>query len=284
MREVLFAHAVAGFLHPHDGQAAKIVGKVFQQRRAGGGTQLTLNIPGLNGHSLKKQGGGGCGNGENPVGAPDGAASHGNWGHDHLIGANFPHQQAHGGDVRNGVHGADLVEVDLLNRNAVDAAFRLGDEIVHGQNVQLDHGGDGQSVHDFLNALHAAVNMVVMVTMEVLVLLHSRHPDGKVGSRHAAFDAFFPADGDAGDAETVHFCKECRPVGEQLQQRRGEHVPGGAHGAFDVQRFHPLTSMWLIMFARYPAPKPLSMFTTDTPLAQELSILSSAATPPKDAP
>ena len=37
------------------------------------------------------------------------------------------------------------------------------------------------------------------------------------------------------------------------------------------------------MFARYPAPKPLSMFTTDTPLAQELSILSSAATPPKAA-
>ena len=26
------------------------------------------------------------------------------------------------------------------------------------------------------------------------------------------------------------------------------------------------------MFARYPAPKPLSMFTTDTPLAQEFSM------------
>ena len=123
-----------------------------------------------------------------------------------------------------------------------------------------------------------------MMTMEVLVFLDSRHPDGKMGSRHTAFHAFFPADGDAGDAETVHFLKKRRPIGKQFQQRRGEHVPGGAHGAFDVQRFHPLTSMWLIMFARYPAPKPLSMFTTDTPLAQELSILSSAATPPKDAP
>ena len=36
--------------------------------------------------------------------------------------------------------------------------------------------------------------------------------------------------------------------------------------------------------ARKPAPKPLSMFTTLTPLAQELSIASSAAIPPKLAP
>lgn len=42
--------------------------------------------------------------------------------------------------------------------------------------------------------------------------------------------------------------------------------------------------MWLIMLARYPAPKPLSMFTTLTPLAQELSIASKAATPPNEAP
>ena len=43
-------------------------------------------------------------------------------------------------------------------------------------------------------------------------------------------------------------------------------------------------SMWFIILARYPAPKPLSMLTTLMPLAQELSILRSAATPPKDAP
>ena len=38
------------------------------------------------------------------------------------------------------------------------------------------------------------------------------------------------------------------------------------------------------MLARYPAPKPLSIFTTLTPLAQEFSMESSADTPPKDAP
>jgi hypothetical protein len=41
---------------------------------------------------------------------------------------------------------------------------------------------------------------------------------------------------------------------------------------------------WLIMCAVYPPPKPLSMFTTVTPGAQEFNIVSSAASPPKEAP
>ena len=44
-------------------------------------------------------------------------------------------------------------------------------------------------------------------------------------------------------------------------------------------------SICLIMVeAINPAPNPLSMFTTDTPLAQLLSIASKAANPPKLAP
>ena len=42
--------------------------------------------------------------------------------------------------------------------------------------------------------------------------------------------------------------------------------------------------IWLIRLARNPAPKPLSMFTTLMPLAQEFSMLSSADSPPKLAP
>jgi hypothetical protein len=37
----------------------------------------------------------------------------------------------------------------------------------------------------------------------------------------------------------------------------------------------------LMPLAAYPAPKPLSMFTTVNPLAQELSIPKSAVRPPK---
>ena len=36
--------------------------------------------------------------------------------------------------------------------------------------------------------------------------------------------------------------------------------------------------------AAYPAPNPLSMFTTVTPAAQEFSIARSAANPPNEAP
>jgi len=37
----------------------------------------------------------------------------------------------------------------------------------------------------------------------------------------------------------------------------------------------------LMPLAAYPAPKPLSMFTTVRPLAQELSMPSKAVSPPK---
>ena len=46
----------------------------------------------------------------------------------------------------------------------------------------------------------------------------------------------------------------------------------------------PRTARRLIMPARYPAAKPLSMFTVATPATQELSMVSRAETPPKDAP
>src|SRR2546430_15311736 len=45
-----------------------------------------------------------------------------------------------------------------------------------------------------------------------------------------------------------------------------------------------LATRWLIWLAWCAAPYPLSMLTTDTPGAQELSIARSAAIPPKDAP
>ena len=46
----------------------------------------------------------------------------------------------------------------------------------------------------------------------------------------------------------------------------------------------PVPYEWLISDAMHPAPKPLSMFTTATPLAHELSMPSRAAMPPKLAP
>ena len=53
---------------------------------------------------------------------------------------------------------------------------------------------------------------------------------------------------------------------------------------YRVFMVYPPHAIWLMRLARNPAPKPLSIFTTETPLAQELSMDSSADTPPKDAP
>jgi hypothetical protein len=44
------------------------------------------------------------------------------------------------------------------------------------------------------------------------------------------------------------------------------------------------STAWLIVAAEYAAPKPLSIFTTDTPGEQEFSMPSNAAIPPKLAP
>ena len=81
-------------------------------------------------------------------------------------------------------------------------------------------------------------------------------------------------------------------VVEQLVKRRREHIARRAHAKVKIKRSHfPsvfsdgfTAAMWFIMFARYPAPKPLSILTAATPLAQELSIESSAESPPKEAP
>ena len=88
-------------------------------------------------------------------------------------------------------------------------------------------------------------------------------------------------------SERVHLfhVRRALPVIQQLVQRRVQHVTRGTHAAIDIQTLHdPLPPVWLIIDARYPAPKPLSILTTETPDAQELSIDSSADNPPNDAP
>ena len=60
--------------------------------------------------------------------------------------------------------------------------------------------------------------------------------------------------------------------------RRVEMHMQSAQGMFHVWRTR------LSMDASRPPPKPLSMLTTATPEAQELSMVSSAATPPNEAP
>jgi len=82
-------------------------------------------------------------------------------------------------------------------------------------------------------------------------------------------------------------------VDTQIDQRANEHVAADSTEEVQIKSFHApddgllgysAAARALIWLAAYPAPKPLSMFTTVIPLAQLLSIPSSAANPPKLAP
>ena len=70
------------------------------------------------------------------------------------------------------------------------------------------------------------------------------------------------------------------------EQRAEEHVAARARRRVDPQRsVMRRGAVWrATRAANTPAPYPLSMLTTVTPGAQELSIASSAAIPPKEAP
>ena len=178
------------------------------------------------------------------------------------------------------------MEMDVRHRHAVDVTLRLGNGVIHRPDVRPHLFRHRQVPDQMADLLHAAVVMVVLMVMVVVMvtLCMAVHRHGDVGAGDAALFRLLPVIGHAGDPQAVEPLHKLLRLGQQLQQGRRQHISGSAHAAVQIQGPHFFTSMWLIMLARYPAPKPLSMFTTDTPLAQEFSIDSRADTPPKDAP
>ena len=73
-------------------------------------------------------------------------------------------------------------------------------------------------------------------------------------------------------------------VGARIEQGGQQHVPGGAADAVDVQDHRAPPRSRAMRAAMVPAPKPSSMFTTESAAAHELSIASSADTPPNAVP
>jgi len=110
------------------------------------------------------------------------------------------------------------------------------------------------------------------------------HRDPNVGTHDPAFHRWFGSHQHAWDSQRVEPPQEVFRIRMQFQKSSHQHVAGGPHVAIQVDCSHLDPSTWLIMLARYPAPNPLSMFTTLTPLAQELSMERRAESPPNDAP
>ena len=97
-------------------------------------------------------------------------ASHMNRGNDHLIRSNLVHQQADCRDIRNGIHGSHLVEMDLRNRNTVGMALRLRNQAVNCHHILLHLIRNIQmTTDDMLNVMETAVMMMRVASITVLV-------------------------------------------------------------------------------------------------------------------
>ncbi len=91
--------------------------------------------------------------------------------------------------------------------------------------------------------------------------------------------------GKEGDAQRKHHAAAGSQDGPRPAQPYTGDDSGEAQHAKPARQPHrPAAHVWLMRLAAAAAPNPLSMFTTVTPLAQELSMASSAAKPPNDAP
>ena len=179
-------------------------------------------------------------------------------------------------------------------------AFGLGYAGEHGGSVGGDRLRQGQVGNRALDIGKAAVGVVMVGGAAVGVgprsgrvesavrrsFFYAVYGDTEMRARDAAFCGAFGVEAHVGDSQAV---ERAQSVGalvffKQFVEGGADHVAGGSHAAIEVERGHERASTWLIILARYPAPKPLSMLTTDTPLAQELSIESRAERPPKEAP
>ena len=187
------------------------------------------------------------------------------------------------------------MEVYVGHRHAVNAAFRLREQVIYLKYFLFYLFRNGHMVvHDMCDLAEVSVMMIalflrrmpigMLVPVLRLAFLLAVDQNAHMRAGNAAFDRPFHNVANAGDPRAVQFVRELLRLRKQLYKRRREHIARRAHAQIKIKRFHFKASIWLIMLARYPAPNPLSMLTTETPDAQELSIESSADSPPNDAP
>ena len=131
------------------------------------------------------------------------------------------------------------------------------------------------------------MRMTVVVAMIVIMVFGQMHIE-----LHACDAGFFPArdmEVIIAQAQFLQLMLELMRIDAQVQQRGHEHIAADAAENIEVKRLHRSREIYLsvnalICAAAYPAPKPLSIFTTVTPLPQLFNMPSNAARPPKLAP
>ncbi len=104
------------------------------------------------------------------------------------------------------------MEVNLAHRNPMNMAFRLGNFLVNGQDIQLDHGGNGQPLHNRPDVAHRSMGVRVRFPFLPPMDFH-RH----MGAGNSAFFAFLSGKFHARNAQAVQLRQESLPLRQQLQ-------------------------------------------------------------------
>ena len=127
------------------------------------------------------------------MGASDLAAAYMNRGHDHLIGREFFHQHTDCCNIRNRIHRADLVEMDLRNRDTMCMAFRFCQQCINCHHILLNSIGNGEMIpNNTRNIMQPAVLvMTVIVVVIVTFLFLAIHRYGNMGAHNTTFDRRF---------------------------------------------------------------------------------------------
>src|SRR5439155_670956 len=177
-------------------------------------------------------------------------------------------------DVEDRVRVAELVEMDLLDRHAMDSGLGLSQTLEHGSRAGSDGFGEPGSVE------HVEHSGKAWRPPRFGARFNVQRPRADAGAR----------DLDGPDAEPGwdHALDELEDllVGRAgVDEGREQHVSGGAaeDGGVEGSFAHhgPRRAM---SAAAYPAPTPSSMSTHTVPGVQDESIARSAARPPKLAP
>ena len=227
------------------------------------------------------------GNGDRTVPAPHRSAAGGRGQGDDAAGIQHGDEERSAQHVDDGIERAHLVQLDLVRRDAVDPALRLGEALEGSLRQRLRprrKRGSREQVADL------AVGPVVRLALPHRV----RDLDGHVQGGDAVDLDRSGNDPQRAQVGVLGLLRERRDSlvercagSPEVEERRDQHVARDSSDRLegeDGQR-SPLRMAPRAMSAAWnPAENPLSMFTTETLAAQELSMAKRAARPPREAP
>ena len=174
-------------------------------------------------------------------------------------------------NVDDGVNGTDFMKMDLVQTHlmnfclrfaespedaACPVAYRLSERTLCKHGVDLRPGASR-------------------------LMVFADNFDARTTDAVTLFEALFQLI--SGDGQFCQLCFNQIQVDAQIDKQAEHHVAGDSGKGVKVENAHD-GFFRLMRVAAKAAPKPLSMLTTVTPPAQELSMPRSAATPSKAAP